>query len=279
MTKMPAIAEQQKQTGRSISTQLAIHSAIAIGQLFLFSLAMYGWILLIAPILGPIAFLIAGFLAWASLRVHSTWFLLFLLAISWCTQGTPGRSQAWFESIQLAALAGCLFAWRTNYQVLHQSIAEYLLSVSSPSQPVALSKDRPLLASRTSNRTLSSFLRRFVLRASITILIAIGLATLSAMLLGKNPMLEGRRGWSRWVQGLEGSLWPNPELILACIAVAIVLREWQWRQLRPDEASISIRAQAVRWFAPDMKRVILLSRRFRSRQAPLPTDPQPPESS
>lgn len=277
MTKVTQLAEQEKIPGRPISAQLAIHSAIAIVQLFLFSLAMYGWILLIAPILGPIAFLVAGFLAWASLRVHSTWFLLFLLSISWCTQGTPGRSQAWFDSIQLAALAGCLFAWRTNYQVLHQRITQQLLFLSSPSPFSSPSRDRPISTALERNSSLSSFLAQLVLRGGRTILFAVGLAILSAVLLGKNPMLEGRRGWSRWVQSLEGTLWPNPELILACVAVVIVFREWQWRQLRPDEASISIRAQASRWFVPDMKRVILLSRRYRSRQAPLPTNNRTPE--
>jgi hypothetical protein len=277
MTKVTPLAEQEKISGRSISAQLAIHSAIAIVQLFLFSLAMYGWILLIAPILGPIAFLVAGFLAWASLRVHSTWFLLFLLSISWCTQGTPGRSQAWFDSIQLAALAGCLFAWRTNYQALHQRITQQLLFLSSAPQLSSPSRDRPIPTALERNSSLFSFLTQFVLRGGGTILLAVGLAILSAVLLGKNPMLEGRRGWSRWVQSLEGTLWPNPELILACVAVVIVFREWQWRQLRPDEASISIRAQASRWFVPDMKRVILLSRRYRSRQAPLPTNNQNPE--
>ncbi|XZE32509.1 hypothetical protein SH501x_003259 [Pirellulaceae bacterium SH501] len=269
MTRVADSVRQQTLPSRSISAHLATHSAIAIGQLFLFSLAMYGWILLIAPILGPAAFLIAGFLAWASLRVHSTWFLLFLLAISWCTQGTPGRSQAWFESIQLAAWAGCLFAWRTHYQTLHQRLSQRILSTKLPAQPGA----------SATNRSSFSYFAKLALRGGLTILLAIGLATLSAVLLGKNPMLEGRRGWSRWVQGLDGTLWPNPELIVACIAVAIVLREWQWRQLRPDEASISIRAQAVQWFLPDLKRTILLSRKYRSRKTTLPSDNQTPEQS
>lgn len=237
---------------RSISVPLASHTAVAIAQLVLFSFAMYGWILNIAPILGPVALLIAGFLAWASIRVHSTWFLLFLLAISWCTQGTPGRSQAWFESIQLAAWAGCLFAWRTHYHSLHQSVVRRILR--SPS------------AGSAKETSLATFMLQLTLRGGGTLLLAIALAVLSAVLLGQNPMLEGRRGWSRWVQGLEGTLWPTPEILVTCLAIAILLREWEWRRLRPEEASIAIRAQAMRWLYPDMKRIVVLSRRARSKR-------------
>jgi hypothetical protein len=65
---------------------------------------------------------------------------------------------------------------------------------------------------------------------------------------------------------LDGTLWPNPELIVASLAIAILLREWEWRRLRPDEASIAMRAQSMRWLYPDMKRIVALSRRDRLRR-------------
>lgn len=192
------------------------------------------------------------FLALLVIRLRS-WFLL--LIIQWGIMMREPR-QSMFDPFSLeTVLFSILVVLTIAYLSGYARMRRWMVKVTSQWLDRGTRNRKP--PNRDQRRAWHQWIRQSI---------AFGIAILGSIaILRYLPFYESRRrDWFNWSTENDFIFWPGPTLLLIIFAGWILLREYQWKQLSPRQASLFLRSVFFTAHYSDLR--LLLRKRLQYRK-------------
>ncbi len=195
------------------------------------------------------------FLALLVIRLRG-WFLLIL--IQWGIMMREPRQSMFdpfsLETVLFSMLAVLTIAYLCGYARTRQWLVKF----------ISRWLDQGTWNRKTPNRDQRRVWHRWIRQS-----IVFGIAILgSVAILRYLPFYESRRrDWFNWSTDNDFIFWPGPTLLLVIFAGWILLREYQWKQLSPRQASLFLRSVFFTAHYSDLRLLLRKKLQYRKQNA------------
>lgn len=230
----------------SISKAIRYSRAAAIVLFGLYVYVFTYWFANVIQTLTPGVLLLCFLLAWGSLKVSANWIVLGEVAVILATYGWQSPRIGLISSLWLCYVGLLLFVFRAKYASMHQALWFDIQ---------ALWTDQTIGAPKYSARLLLGIVYSLVCVA--------GLIVVGFSLLTYSPFGSGGDAWLNWSLAKNQAMWPGAFVVSLLIGAAVLLREWNMRQMEPQQAALYVRADRINWQYRELSRVARLISRDR----------------
>jgi hypothetical protein len=234
---------------QSISKAIGSGRAAAIVLFFLYGSVLTYWFSSVVQFLSPGVVGLCFVLAWGSLKVSVNWIALGEVIVLLAKYGWQTPRIELLPSLWLSYVGVLLFVFRAKYTAMHSALWFDIQ---------ALWTERVVAVRKYSIRLLYGIVYTLVCGA---VMIAGAF-----LLLTYSPFGGAGDSWVDWSLARNEAMWPGASAVSILIASVVLLREWNWRQIRPNQAAIYLRADRIGWQYRELSRVVRLMLRDKNKK-------------